>query len=66
LLARRVRNTSLGGGLGDLGGVATVARATGLAVNDGLGIETDRGWVEATVQDVESIGNGGGGALSPA
>lgn len=50
----------------DASGVATVAGATSLAVNDGLGIDADRGWVEATVQDVESIGDSGGGALSPA
>ena len=66
LLAGRVGNTSLVGVLVDSGGVATVARSTSLAVNDGLGIEGDWGWVESTVEDVESISDGGSGALSPA
>ena len=66
LLARRVRDTSVVGILVHLSGVATIAGATSLAVHDGLGIEADRGGVEVTVQDVESVGDGRGGALSPA
>ena len=66
LLARRVRDTSVVGIPVHLSGVATIAGATSLAVHDGLGIEADRGGVEVTVQDVESVGDGRGGALSPA
>jgi lysophospholipid acyltransferase (LPLAT)-like uncharacterized protein len=66
LLAGRVRDTSLVSVLVDSGGVATIAGATSLAVNNGLSVEADRGCVKAAIQDVESIGDSGGGALSPA
>ena len=38
--------------------VATIARTTSLAVDDSLGIETNRGWVKSTIEDVESVSNG--------
>ena len=43
LLARRVRDTSLVSVPVDTDGVATIARATSLAVDDSLGIEANRG-----------------------
>lgn len=66
LLARRVRNTVLLCISIDEGGVATIARAASLAVDDNLGVEADRGGGEVAIEDVESIGDGRGGALSPA
>ena len=66
LLARGVRDTGVVGILVDEGGVSTIARATSLAVDNSLGVETDGGGTEATVQDVESVSDGRGGALSPA
>ena len=66
LLARRVGDTGLVGILVDLSGVATIARAASLAVNNGLSIESNRGGGEVLVEDVESISDGRGGALGPA
>ena len=66
LLARRVRDTLLVGELVDTTGVATLARATGTAVDDDLGVEADGSGVLVTEKDVESIGEGRGGTLSPA
>ena len=43
LLARRVRNTGSVSISVDHGGITTIARATSLAVDDDLSIETDRG-----------------------
>ena len=54
------------GELKDLGGVAAVASATSVAVDDHLGIKADRGGRAHIVEDVETIGDGRGGGLSPA
>jgi hypothetical protein len=57
------------GGVGvlvDLGGVAAVARAASLAVDNDLGVEADGTVRLEVVKDVEAIGDGAGGALGPA
>jgi len=66
LLAGRVGNTEGGSVKVDFSGVTTVARATSVAVDDSLGVEADGGGEGKVGVDVESISEGGGGALSPA
>jgi hypothetical protein len=66
LLARRVRNTFAVGEFVNTTRVATLARATSSAVDNDLGVEANRRGVVILKEDVESIGEGGGGSLSPA
>jgi hypothetical protein len=66
LLARGVDEASGVSVLVDISGVTTVAGATSWAVDDSLGAETNRGVSLQASEDVETIGNGGGGALGPA
>ena len=66
LLARAVGNTVFVGVLVDESGLTTVAVAASLAVDDNLGVQTDRGGVAQACQDVESISKGRGCALGPA
>jgi len=61
-----VVDTSVVSVLVDTGGVATIARAASLEVNDDLGVDSNRGGGLEVVQDVESVSDGRGGALSPA
>ena len=60
LLARGVGDTVLVGVLIDATWVSTIARTTGLAVDDDLGVKADWGrlLVCSLVEDVESVGNG--------
>ena len=66
LLARGVGDTLLVGELVDTTGVATLAGATGTAVDDDLGVEGDGSGVVVFEQDVETISEGAGGTLGPA
>jgi len=66
LLAGSVDETNFVGVLVDLTGVTTVAGAASLAVDNNLGVETNGGVSLEIVEDVESVGDSGGGALSPA
>ena len=47
-------------------GIATVAGATSLAVNNNLSVEGDRGGTFQAVEDVKSVSDGRCGTLSPA
>mmetsp|Transcript_12625 Transcript_12625/g.21241 ORF Transcript_12625/g.21241 Transcript_12625/m.21241 type:complete len:592 (+) Transcript_12625:45-1820(+) len=66
LLAGGVGDSLLEGELVDASGVSSLAGASGSAVDDGLGVEADGGGVQVSEHDVESVGEGGGGALGPA
>ena len=66
LLARRVRNTSPARIPVHEARVATIARATSLAIDDDLGVESNRGCSKITIKDVKSVSNGRSGALGPA
>jgi hypothetical protein len=37
--------------------VSSITRATGLAVDDNLGVETNWGWCLKVIQDVKAVGN---------
>lgn len=50
----------------NLSGVATIAAAASLTVDNSLSVQTDRSGVLKLVQNVKSISEGARGALSPA
>ena len=50
----------------DTAWVSTLAGATGSAVDDDLGVESDWSWGGVVHLDVESVSKGGGRSLSPA
>ena len=66
LHARRVVETTVVSILVDCSGVASIARASLLAVNDYLSIKSDRGRYFEVSKDVESVSDGRRGTLSPA
>jgi hypothetical protein len=66
LLARAVGDSVLVSVLVNLSGVATIAATSSLAIDDSLGVKTDWGGVLQLIQDVESVSDGAGSALSPA
>jgi hypothetical protein len=66
LHARRVVQTAVVSILIDCSGVASVARASFLAVYNNLSIKSDWGRDFEVSEDVESVSDGRSGALSPA
>jgi len=66
LLARTVGDTMVEGVLVNESGVTTIAATAGIAVDNGLGVQTNGSGVLQVVQDVESVSEGTGGTLGPA